>query len=172
MVPCQSMSVAILALLFGCRGLDSVAIVAGEHCAADRDVTVGCIRDGDTFEVDSCEGEAVRMLGVDAPEIAHDSTEVDDCFGPESTDWLTDLLLEEEVRLEFDADCDDGHERTLAYAWLTDDEGEETLANEAIIRAGYARFYEEFSDIRLADRLAAAEADAQAANAGLWGVCE
>lgn len=156
----------------GCRGLDSVPIIAGEHCASDREETVGCIRDGDTVELSACGGEAVRLLGVDAPEIAHDA-QVEECFGPDAAVWMTERILREDVRLEFDAVCADVYERTLAYIWTVDQEtGEETLVNEAIIRAGYARVYEEFDNIRLADRLYAAQADAQAMNAGLWAVCE
>jgi endonuclease YncB( thermonuclease family) len=46
------------------------------------------------------------------------------------------------------------------------------LINEEIIRAGAARVYEEFDDIKLAPVLYDAEAVAQRGEAGLWGVCE
>lgn len=174
MLPCEGMFVAraILVLLGGCRGIDSVPIVAGEHCASDRDATVACALDGDTVQLGVCGGESVRLLGVSAPEIAHDSTEIDQCFGPEAAQWMADRLTGVDVRLEFDAVCADQYERTLAYVWTVDEDGEETLVNEEIVRAGYARVYEEFDDIRLADRLYAAQADAQSVNAGLWAVCE
>ncbi len=174
MLPCGSMSVAyaILVLLVGCRGLDAVAIVAGEHCAPDREATVACTLDGDTLEVGACGAESVRLLGIDSPEIAHDSTEVDQCFGPEAAAWMADRLVGVDVRLEFDAECADTYGRTLAYVWTTDEDGTETLVNDEILRAGYARVFEEFDDIRLAERIYDAQADAQAANAGLWAVCE
>ncbi|MFN7143665.1 MAG: thermonuclease family protein, partial [Myxococcota bacterium] len=79
----------VMVALLGCRGLDSVDIVAGEHCAPDREVEIACVLDGDTFQVGECGGESVRLLGVAAPEIAHNDSEVDECWGPESASWLT-----------------------------------------------------------------------------------
>lgn len=129
------------------------------------------MRDGDTFEVE--EGEAVRMLGVNSPEIAHSSDEVAECFGDEAAAWATERLLGLEINLSFDATCEDTYGRTLAYAWTTDLEtGEEILLNEEIVELGYARVYEDFDDIRLADRLYAAQDRAVATNSGLWAVCE
>lgn len=174
MLPCAGMIVAhaILVLLGGCRGIDAVPVVTGDHCAPDREATVACALDGDTVQLGVCGGESVRLLGVSAPEIAHDSTEIDACFGPEAAAWMAARLDGEDVRLEFDAECADQYERTLAYVWTVDQDGDESLVNEEILRAGYARVYEDFLDIRLADRLRAAEADAKARNAGLWAVCE
>jgi micrococcal nuclease len=162
----------VLTLLAGCRGIDSLPIVAGEHCAPDREETVACTLDGDTFQIGACGGESVRLLGINAPEIAHSDAEVDECHGPESAAWLADLLTGVEVRLEFDATCEDTYDRTLAYAWIVDEDGEERLVNEEILLAGMARVYEDFDDIRLAERMYAAQARAVSANAGLWAVCE
>ena len=139
----------------------------------------------------------VRMLGVDAPEIAHNSTEVADCYGNESADWTRGALLGRQVELSFDATCTDKYGRALAYVLLTDDTsvfdvsacatGEctfessnsevsdvtpEVLVNDLIIRYGYARVYEEFDNIRLADLLYESQAAAKAKNLGLWANCE
>jgi micrococcal nuclease len=168
----MSVALSVLLLVMGCRGLDSVEIIAGDHCARDRSETVACTRDGDTVEVGVCGGEAVRLLGINSPEIAHDGTEVDECFGPEAAAWMEERLVGVDVRLEFDATCADTYGRTLAYVWTTDEDGEESLLNAEILRAGYARVYEDFSDIRLIDTLRAAQEDAQATNSGLWAVCE
>ncbi|MFZ5476496.1 MAG: thermonuclease family protein [Myxococcota bacterium] len=162
----------------GCEGLDRIPIVVGtedDPCAPEREEEVACTLDGDTFQVGACGGESVRLLGVSAPEIAHDESETDECWGPEAATWLDDLLVGVTVRLSFDAVCEDTYERTLAYAWIdesVDGEEESRLVNEEIIRAGYARVYEDFDDIRLADRLYEAEAAAQEENLGLWAVCE
>lgn len=174
MVACPRMvpSFSLLALL-ACRDLDKVPVVAGERCAPERDeVEVACTLDGDTFQVDACGGESVRMLGVDAAEIAHNDTEVDQCWGPEAADWLAETLEDAEVRLTFDATCQDTYERTLAYVWLEDDDGDERLVNEWIIRQGMAQVYEDFDDIRLAELLYAAQDAAQAEGLGRWGACE
>jgi micrococcal nuclease len=167
------MLVSLLLFLFaGCRGLDSVEIVAGEHCAPDREEEVACVLDGDTFELGTCGGESVRLLGINAPEIAHSDSEEPECWGPESAAWVTSLLAGAQVRLEFDATCSDTYGRTLAYVWYTDSDGEEQLANTEIVRLGHARVFEDFDDIRLAERLYAAQADALSAGNGLWGACE
>lgn len=165
-------SLLSLLVLSACRDLDRVPVMAGERCAADReDVPVACVLDGDTFQVDACGGESVRLLGVNAPEIAHDGTEVDMCWGPEAAAWLADLLDGVEVRLSYDRKCTDGYDRTLAYAWIPDDEGDELLVNELLVREGMAPVYEDFDDIRLAEVLYTAQDIAQAAGAGLWGAC-
>jgi endonuclease YncB( thermonuclease family) len=165
---------SVLSLLAGCEGIDKVEILSGDHCAPPREATIACVRDGDTVEVGECGGEAVRLLGINSPEIAHDSTEADECYGPEAAAWVTDYLLGQDVRLEFDATCTDVYDRTLAYIYLPEaaEDGSDELANEVIVREGYARVFEDFDDIALADQLYAAQADAQANNAGLWASCE
>ncbi len=178
MVACRAMrlSAAALLMLPGCRGLDVVPVLEGDHCALPREEVVACTLDGDTFNVATCGGESVRMLGVDAPEIAHDDAEVPDCWGPESQAYLNARLEGQTVRLEFDSVCTDAYDRTLAYAWLPDgdpeDEADDILINEEIIRLGYAVFYEDFGDIRLAQLLTNAEWSAESADAGIWGACE
>jgi micrococcal nuclease len=162
-----------LLLASACSGLDRVPIVDDDDvqgCAPGRDEEVACTLDGDTFHVGDCGGESIRMLGVDAPEIAHNDSEVAQCWGDEAAAWLDDYLTGEDVRLTFDEKCTDAYDRTLAYVWIY--EGEEAiLVNEEIIRAGYARFYEEF-DVRLEARFQSAQDAAQADDLGLWAECE
>lgn len=174
MVACPVMRSLLPAILLsGCQGLDRVPIVVGPHCEDDREEQlVACTLDGDTFNVGTCGGESVRLLGVNAPEIAHDETEQDECYGAEAAAWLEDLLAGEQIRLSFDVECTDRYDRTLAYAWLEDDDGDEILVNALLVREGMARVYEDFDDIRLAEMLYSAEGAAQADNSGLWAVCE
>ena len=174
------LGIGLLALAAGCEGLDRVPILAGERCAPDRVDRVVCVRDGDTFVLegdgaDCLSGEAVRMLGVDADEIAHpeQGTEAE-CWGDEAMAWLAGWLREgTEVRLEFDAECTDAYSRTLAYVWLAGEGpgGEDLMLNEAIIGAGQAVVYEDFDNLRWAEPLYSAEAGAEAAGLGLWGAC-
>ena len=202
--------------------LDRVDIVEGPHCAPDTVGYVVDTLDGDTVDVvtfasldlgqadlavndtggdtGSTGGETqdvrvvrVRMLGVDAPEIAHDSTEVADCYGDEAAEWARMSLLGRQVLLSFDATCEDTYGRALAYVFLTDDGDtydlgdcvagtctvpDDTsasgvvLMNDIVIREGYARVYKDFDDIRLADLLYGAESAAKEDNRGLWSVCE
>lgn len=210
----------MLLLLAGCYTFDDVPIVEGPHCEADLVGYVIETLDGDTVRVaarttidfgsgsttDADTGSGVggltgdqvriltvRMLGVDAPEIAHDSTEVADCYGPEAEEYTRDALLHRQVVLSFDRTCTDRYDRALAYVYLTDEATSWDLEdctdescllpddstvnvtvpwNEMMIRFGYARVYEEFDDIRLADSLYAAQDAAKTKNRGLWATCE
>lgn len=134
----------------------------------------------------------VRLLGVDAPEIAHSDGEVSDCFGDTSADFLSDALIGETIILSRDVECQDVYGRELAYVALAagDDEWDfeceyeddetscnttssaQVLMNDIVIRYGYARVYEDFDNIRLASLLYESQDAAQAANAGLWAECE
>lgn len=176
---------ALLSSLLGCWTLDTVPVFASARCAPERYVEVGCVLDGDTFQVGACGGESVRLLGVDAPEIAHNSSETDMCYGPEARDWSTQQLLGRTVRLEFDATCEDMYGRTLAYVYLVDEsvsvgdtgepvevETDETFINAEILRQGRARVFEDFDDILLREVLYTAQATGQRNNAGLWAECE
>lgn len=209
----------MLLILASCYSLDDVPIVEGLHCESDLIGYVIETLDGDTIRVatnseltfgsgavtdDTGDGGlsddggsvsvlTVRMLGVDAPEIAHNSSEVADCYGPESEAFTRSALADKQVILSFDRECADRYDRALAYVFLTDDatswdlgeclDGNCTLPtddsvtarvpmNEMVIRFGYARVYEEFDDIRLAANLYEAQDAAKAKNQGLWATCE
>lgn len=211
----------MLLILVSCYTLDDVPIAEGARCEPDLIGYVVETLDGDTISVatsaqvslgvsadadgdDTASGVGgleggevslltVRMLGVDAPEIAHNDSEVADCYGVESEEFTRGLLLQKQVILSFDRECTDQYDRALAYVFLTDDgasweledclDGDCTVPtdsyatavapmNEVIIREGYARVYEEFDDIRLADRLYEAQDAAKAKNKGLWATCE
>lgn len=174
------MMTLILSLLFACWTLDDVPVFGTPRCAEERIVEVGCVLDGDTFQIGACGGESVRLLGIDAPEIAHNRSETDMCWGPEARDWTTSMLLGRSVRLEFDATCEDMYGRTLAYVYLlpddvdsgSSDEADETFVNTEILRQGQARVFEDFDDILLREMMYTAQAAAQQANVGLWAECE
>ncbi len=208
----------MLLLLSACS-LDEVSIVEGPHCAPEVLGYVVEALDGDTIKVITASdlgfgGETVvddtgddggvaagdgdlhvltvRMLGVDAPEIAHDASEVADCYGVEAENFTRGTLLNRQVLLSFDRTCVDAYDRALAYVFLTNEPGTFDLTgceagdctlpsstggavvlfDDMIIRSGYARVYEEFDNIRLADVLYASQDAAMANNLGLWATCE
>jgi micrococcal nuclease len=173
----------VLLALLGCHTLDDVPLLAAAHCKPPEEHTVVRVLDGDTIQLDDCEGIEVRMLGVSAPEVVHDVPdacipdpgagvgEEDQCFGPEARAWLDDLLTGKQVRISYDETCTDRYGRTLAYVYLPGEDGD-LFVNEAIVRQGYAEVYEAFDDILLADVLYSAQDAAQAERAGKWAVCE
>lgn len=158
-----------------CPVVDDVPLVPKGACAPDRTESVACVLDGDTFDIKQCgeNGERIRMLGIDAPEIAHED-EPADCWGYEATAELDRVLSNEEVLLTFDRECTGIYGRTLAYVWI--DEGEDgfLLVNQWMLQEGHARvFDEDFGEpIRLKEDFQAAEDEARARGVGLWGACE
>lgn len=180
-------------LLVGCLDfpdlplVDEVPIVASQRCAPAREEIVACVLDGDTFDVGQCGsgGERVRMLGINAPEIAHppDPTP-SECWGDNAAAELRRRIEGRRVLLTFDQNCTDVFGRTLAYAWIPgstpapidpdDEEPGETITsvNEEMVLWGHARIYgEEFGEIELQRRLEIARDLAEALGRGLWGVC-
>jgi micrococcal nuclease len=116
--------------------------------------------DGDTITVSGI--GTVRLIGVDAPEKTGGYREAER-YGDEATRFLRELVDGKLVRLEYDGDRKDQYNRTLAYVILEDG----TVANEAIIRAGWAETYRRFN-YRLKADFQAAEREARAARRGMW----
>ncbi|MBI4818257.1 MAG: thermonuclease family protein [Deltaproteobacteria bacterium] len=145
-------------------------------------ILVKYVFDGDTIKLSAgpdapltpdgkpLEGENVRLLGVDAPEIEHPPTPAE-CWGPESSAAARDLLLGRQVRLEYDPaqELRDGTEshRLLAYVILVD--GGQN-ANGELIRQGHACSFRRFAH-RLSSVFNGYESEAETANRGFWASC-
>ena len=84
-----------------------------EPCATSREVEVRCVIDGDTFSVGRCggEGERVRLLGINAPEIEHDGQPAE-CYGDDARVVLNQMIGNETVWLSFGSECQDQYGRT------------------------------------------------------------
>ncbi len=95
------------------------------------------VLDGDTIVLDN--GETVRLIGVDAPEIHHPEIPVQR-FGEEATEFLRRFAEGFECTLEYESnDIRDQYGRLLAYVFV-----EDRLANPEMIRRGYAYAYTRF----------------------------
>lgn len=152
--------------------------IEGGHA---RTATVVRVIDGDTFEVRFKTGETdtVRLIGVDTPEVADqymDPPEYNVPDTPTGRDWLlkwghrasgfaTDKLAGEQVRVVTDPESDSRgyYDRLLAYVYIDG----ENLGHELLER-GLARVYSE-GEFVLESKYLDSEADAQAANRGVWG---
>ncbi len=150
--------------------------VQGQALPAEvEEAAVADTVDGDTIEVvfppDDREFD-VRLVGIDAPESVRPNSPVE-CYGPESSHRLTELLrVGTTVYLERDVSDTDRFGRLLRHVWIVDEaNGDAYLVSEILAHGGYvdARTYP--PDDRYADRLDNAERAARAADAGLWGAC-
>ena len=92
--------------------------------------------DGDTIIV-NIDGEEtkVRFIGVDTPESVHPDETKNSKSGKEAYEWTAELLLGQQVYLEYDIDKTDDYGRTLAYVYLSDGK---TMVQEELIKSGMA----------------------------------
>jgi micrococcal nuclease len=90
------------------------------------------IVDGDTLVLDS--GERVRLLGIDAPELAHDGAPAQ-YHAAESRQALAGLAAGHVVRLVPGSGERDRHGRLVAWVFLP---GDGPSLNERMVRAGCA----------------------------------
>ena len=116
----------------------------------DNDVIVGIVFDGDTivayaadgvFAPDGrpMDGEHIRFLGIDAPEVAH-PPEPADCWADEAK-WTVDAYVGRGIELEFDEPhgLRDRFDRLLAYIHV-----DGKVLNEELLRRGDVRAFRQF----------------------------
>ena len=125
-------------------------------------VLVARVYDGDTFETST--GQRVRLLGIDAPEVAHQDSPGEP-YGDESGAWLTAQVLRQTVTLEEGVEPIDRYGRTLAWVYQKDG----TLVNERALEAGQAKLLGRFGlPQHLEPQLRRAESEAKSQRLGLW----
>jgi micrococcal nuclease len=117
--------------------------------------------DGDTIVVRG--GGKVRLLGINAPEIAHRDQRAQP-LGDEARQRLSGLLDAKRVYLEFDAQRRDRYERLLAHVTLEDG----LNINELLLREGLARALFLQPNMRYLQRYYDAEGTAMAGRRGIW----
>jgi micrococcal nuclease len=142
-------------VLAGCGG-------GGSECGPSEAV-VARIVDGDTIELDT--GVKIRYLMLNTPETTGGKNE---CFGQEAVKFNSDLVLGKTVQLEYDVECQDRFDRTLAYVSVGGME-----VNTLLVERGFACVLHipPNGDDREAE-FKALEDEAQAANRGLWAACD
>jgi micrococcal nuclease len=129
--------------------------------------------DGDTVEVDLGEGlrEKVRYLLIDTPELHHPKRGEEE-LGRAAYLKNREMALGRRVRLETDLVSRDKYGRLLAYVWIRGDDGVEFMANERMIREGYAMPMTIPPNVRYVGRISRAFREARSADRGLWGAAE
>lgn len=134
-------------------------------------VRVTAVVDGDTLRVEDLGGHElgrVRLLGIDAPEVAHPPTPAE-CYADQATDLLEELApVGSTVQLVTDSGQPnrDRYDRLLRYV----DHAGVDVAHELLAR-GAAHRYKAAEDLARAESHSAAADDAQDADSGLWGTC-
>lgn len=140
-----------------------------DQAALEPNAVVERVVDGDTIIVEiSGSRERVRLLGIDTPESVAESRP-DQCYGAESSAYLTGLLPEgTEVTLIRDVEARDQYDRLLAYVVRSSDQ---LFVNLDLIERGFAGvlIYEPNSHYR--DLFEDAEDAAFDGGIGLWGAC-
>ncbi len=113
----------------------------------------------------------MRLLEVDAAETVHLAEPVG-CFWPAASAALTRMAPPgARVWVLPDVELRDPYDRYLMYLWSVQN-GRTRFVNETLVRRGFARAALYEPNDRYIDLIRAAEAEARAADTGLWGACE
>lgn len=112
------------------------------------------VLDGDTFVIEN--GEEVRLIGIDAPELSQP-------YARESKDFLKGLILNKQVKLEKDNTDRDRYNRLLRYVYLDD-----MFVNLKMVFLGYANIYSYPPDTKYESEIINAEEKAKEAGRGFW----
>ena len=121
---------------------------------------VARIIDGDTIELSN--GEKVRYIGIDTPELHHPQKEVE-CYAREAYEANCRMVEGKKVRLELDVEERDRYGRILAYVYVDD-----LMVNEWLVANGYARVATFPPNVKYAERFLQLEREARQAKIGLW----
>jgi micrococcal nuclease len=121
--------------------------------------------DGDTIEL--VNGEMVRYLGIDAPEMRRKVhgrwIESSEPYAAEATALNRRLVEGQPVRLELDRESRDRYHRLLAYVFVKDH-----LVNAELISSGYVQVRLHPPNLRYAELFMKLQAEALAHHRGLW----
>lgn len=137
--------------------------VVGQTSTATQTAQVTLIIDGDTIELEN--GERVRYIGIDTPELARDG-QLLECFGEESRRRNEELVLGKQVTLVRDASDRDRYGRLLRYVFVDD-----TFVNEVLVREGFAHAPSYPPNTTRQQALRQAERTARTNGSGLWSSC-
>lgn len=129
--------------------LASLSLNGYYYTTHTKDMMVVSVHDGDTFTLG--DGQRVRILGADAPELTK-------CGADEATKKLTELVMGKTVRIT--EEKRDTYGRRMGLVWI-----ESTLVNEVILKEGLAR--PDYTPNSQNERLKTAYRDASDNNRGI-----
>jgi len=165
---------AILQLFFNRNQLPKISLIPtnvptptcrGQACLTRTKVIR--VIDGDTIEIEG--KQKVRYIGVNSPEIFHDSTGKktgEQCFANESYLENKRLVEGKEIYIQKDVSEVDKYKRLLRYVWVGD-----AFVNDYLVRQGFAQVSTFPPDVRYHQQFLEAQKEAQVNNRGLWKEC-
>jgi endonuclease YncB( thermonuclease family) len=160
-----------LRMTYGAMAYRSIALLCGfflalvtSSSASDRPyLEVKFVYDGDTILLSN--GEKVRYLGIDSPEIDHEGGKSDP-LAWDARRVNLEILKKHQVRLEFDIEKRDRYDRLLAYVFMDDGR----LISELMVLKGYAHVLRIKPNFKYWERLLVAQRKAMKEGVGIWGL--
>ena len=122
--------------------------------------------DGDTVDVNvNGENKRVRLLLIDTPEVSHDENIPSMPYAEEARDYVSNALIDEDVRLIFDGEVEDAYGRTLAYIETT---GGRDI-NQEVLEQGLGVYgYDMNPPYQRGSKYTMSEQQARQSNTGVW----
>ena len=119
----------------------------------------------------------VRLIGVDAPELVKESVPEltasweDSLFADSAAAFLKNLIEGKIVKLTFDRELYDYYGRLLAYAWVLDVNGNDSLFVQAeLLKAGLARIFHYPKEMKYYYVFQNLKRAARRKRLGIWGI--
>ena len=161
--------IAPFALLIGLASCSSSSQLLPPQDRQSDLVKIAHVIDGDTVDIDiKGRTERVRLIGVNTPETKHPTKPIE-CFGPEASAYLTQLLPKgTTVRIERDVEARDRYGRMLLYLYLGSND---LFINLDLSARGYGTPMSIEPNTFHRNDFVRAAAQAEAANVGLWKAC-
>jgi micrococcal nuclease len=161
--------IASFALLIGLASCSNSSQLLPPQDRQSDLVKIAHVIDGDTVDIDiKGRAERVRLIGVNTPETKHPTKPIE-CFGPEASAYLTQLLPKgTTVRIERDVEARDRYGRMLLYLYLGSND---LFINLDLVARGYGTPMSIEPNTFHRNDFVRAAAQAETANVGLWKVC-
>ncbi|MBW1941199.1 MAG: thermonuclease family protein [Deltaproteobacteria bacterium] len=138
-----------------------IAVLLGSAPAYPQHGLTVFVFDGDTILLKN--GDRVRYLGIDTPEIRHNGQK-SDFMAYAARKYNRGLVLNQKVRLEFDLQKEDAYGRLLAYVYRANGE----MVNTLLLERGFAHVMVHSPNLRHFPLLLSCQRRAMAMGLGIW----
>lgn len=131
------------------------------------------VSDGDTITIN--EGQEVRFLSMDTPELSHPDLHIrEECYGKDAKARVEQLLLNKYVFLLKDKEDTDRYKRLLRFIFLPDrtNPSKKLFVNGYLVGEGFARAYIFRQDEKYKELITSLQQTAIDEKRGLWGKCD